>query len=135
MVAGACLVASVNHAFVWSESAGTVSLRDLLLSRGVDLSGWTNLTSITSMSADGRVVVGYGTFEGSTRAFLADISELPPCTAADLFPTGTVNGADLGILLSEWGAVNPSTVSDITRDGLVDGADLGLLLSSWGPCP
>jgi len=53
---------------------------------------------------------------------------------ADLFPNGTVNGADLGILISEWGLATASAVSDINRDGIVDGADLGLLLVSWGPC-
>ncbi len=53
---------------------------------------------------------------------------------ADLFPNGTVNGADLGILLSEWGPASPTTASDLNRDGAVDGADLGYLLSRWGPC-
>jgi hypothetical protein len=64
-----------------------------------------------------------------------DICQQPTCQDADLFANGLVNGADLGILLSEWGPANPSTVSDITRDGVVDGADLGLLLSFWGACP
>jgi hypothetical protein len=63
-----------------------------------------------------------------------DICQQPTCQDADLFANGLVNGADLGILLSEWGPANPSTVSDITRDGVVDGADLGLLLSFWGAC-
>ena len=53
----------------------------------------------------------------------------------DLYPDGTVNGADLGILLSEWGEVTPTTTADLNRDGAVDGADLGMLLVSWGPCP
>ena len=53
----------------------------------------------------------------------------------DLFPNGTINGADLGILLSEWGPALPTTVSDLNRDGQVNGADLGYLLNSWGPCP
>ena len=52
----------------------------------------------------------------------------------DLFPNGTINGADLGILLSEWGPALPTTVSDLNRDGAVDGSDLGYLLSQWGPC-
>jgi hypothetical protein len=86
------------------------------------------------MSADGRVVVGYGTSEGSTRAFLADISEPPPCALADLFADSVVNGADLGILLSQWGPASASTVSDLNRDGNVDGADLGYLLANWGSC-
>jgi hypothetical protein len=45
-----------------------------------------------------------------------------------------VNGADLGILLSQWGAATATTVSDLNRDGQVNGADLGYLLASWGVC-
>ena len=56
------------------------------------------------------------------------------CTG-DLTGDGVVDGADLGVLLSEWGPASASTVSDITRDGAVSGADLGLLLANWGPCP
>ena len=53
---------------------------------------------------------------------------------ADLFVDHQVNGADLGILLSQWGA-GGGAVADINRDGHVNGADLGILLSSWGACP
>ena len=53
---------------------------------------------------------------------------------ADLFVDHQVNGADLGILLSQWGA-GGGAVADINRDGYVNGADLGILLSSWGACP
>lgn len=53
----------------------------------------------------------------------------------DLFPDGTVNGVDLGILLAQWGPASPTTVSDLNRDGAVDGNDLGVLLGAWGPCP
>ena len=53
---------------------------------------------------------------------------------ADLFIDGQVNGADLGIALSQWGH-GAGAVSDINRDGIVNGADLGILLSSWGACP
>lgn len=64
-----------------------------------------------------------------------DICQQPTCVDADLFRDFNVNGADLGILLSQWGAANPLTVSDINSDGVVNGADLGLLLSFWGTCP
>lgn len=47
----------------------------------------------------------------------------------------TVDGADLGIILSAWGPVATSHVADINEDGMVDGADLGIALSSWGACP
>jgi hypothetical protein len=44
-----------------------------------------------------------------------------------------VDGADMGILLAEWGSSR--SVADISRDGTVDGADLGLLLGAFGDCP
>jgi hypothetical protein len=48
---------------------------------------------------------------------------------ADLNGDGTVNGQDLGVLLSNWG--NPGT-GDLNGDGSVNGQDLGVLLSNWG---
>ena len=53
---------------------------------------------------------------------------------ADLFLDGRIDGADLGILLNQWGS-GPGSVSDIDRNGTVDGSDLSILLNSWGPCP
>ena len=64
-----------------------------------------------------------------------DICQQPTCRDADLFRDLNVNGADLGILLSQWGPNAQFTVSDINKDGSVNGADLGLLLSFWGACP
>ena len=64
-----------------------------------------------------------------------DVCQPPTCVDADLFRDFDVNGADLGILLSQWGPNTPLTVSDINGDGVVSGADLGLLLSFWGACP
>jgi hypothetical protein len=66
---------------------------------------------------------------------IPDGCEEPTCRDVDLFRDGTVNGADLGILLAQWGVANANTVSDINRDGRVDGSDLGTLLACWGPCP
>ena len=56
-----------------------------------------------------------------------------PCTA-DLDGSGTVDGADLGGLLSAWGPCS-SCPADLDGNGTVDGADLGKLLPSWGTCP
>lgn len=55
------------------------------------------------------------------------------CTG-DLNLNGGVDGTDLGILLSQWGASTPSTTADLNNDGSVDGSDLGVLLGAWGPC-
>jgi len=65
---------------------------------------------------------------------IPDVCQLPTCRDVDLFRDGAVNGADLGILLAQWGVANANTVSDINRDGRVDGSDLGTLLAFWGPC-
>jgi len=56
------------------------------------------------------------------------------CADADLYANGEINGADLGILLSEWGVAVPGSRSDIDGDGLVDGVDLAYVLAFWGPC-
>ena len=52
---------------------------------------------------------------------------------SDLDVDGMVNGADLGLLLIEWGSTSACN-ADINRSGCVDGVDLGYLLSTWGPC-
>jgi hypothetical protein len=55
----------------------------------------------------------------------------PPCPA-DLDGNRIVNGADLGIVLGNWGN---SGAGDINGDGVVNGADLGAILGAYGPCP
>ena len=55
--------------------------------------------------------------------------------AADITGDGLVNGGDLGVVLSAWGATSPTGVGDVTHDGFVDGSDLAILLSNWGVCP
>jgi len=50
---------------------------------------------------------------------------------ADLTGDGVVDGADLGVLLNQWGGAGKA---DLNGDGTVDGADLGILLNDWGFC-
>lgn len=51
---------------------------------------------------------------------------------ADIDLDGRVNGFDLSLLLSAWGAVASGTSrADINQDQVVSGADLGLLLAAW----
>lgn len=56
---------------------------------------------------------------------------------ADITGDGLVDGADLTIILGEWGPcdVPDDCPGDLTGDGLVDGADLTIVLGEWGPCP
>lgn len=47
---------------------------------------------------------------------------------------GTVDGADLGVLLGAWGPcpAESDCLADMNGDGAVDGSDLGMLLSHFG---
>ena len=47
----------------------------------------------------------------------------------DLNNDGVVDGADLGLLLGEWGQTG--SAADLNDDATVDGADLGVLLGAW----
>ncbi len=49
----------------------------------------------------------------------------------DINGDGKVNGADLGMLLGDFGS--SAARSDLNHDGIVDGADIGLLLGNWAP--
>jgi hypothetical protein len=49
----------------------------------------------------------------------------------DLNGDGAVNGADLGLLLAQFGVAGSA---DFDGSGTVDGADLGLLLAAFGGC-
>ncbi|MFO0827289.1 MAG: hypothetical protein U0572_03980 [Phycisphaerales bacterium] len=62
---------------------------------------------------------------------VASTADAPACPA-DIDGSGTVDGADLGLLLGSWGSSGPA---DIDGSGTVDAADLGLLLGAWGLCP
>ncbi len=48
--------------------------------------------------------------------------------SVDLNLDGFVNGADLAILLSQWGTAG---TADLNHDGVVDAADLALMLAAW----
>ena len=51
------------------------------------------------------------------------------CTG-DLNEDGSVDGGDMGLLLSAWNTPE----ADLNDDGTTDGADMGLLLTYWGSC-
>jgi len=63
------------------------------------------------------------------------------CVHGDTFlppSDGIVNGADLAVLLGDWGPCagccsdTVNSAFDPIPDGVVDGADLGVLLTAWG---
>jgi len=94
---------------------------------------------------DARDTLGLGWFVGNMQAHYALASplleggqiyafyapEVVGSCAADFNVDGTVDGADLGTLLSSW---SMSGLTDFNADGVTDGADLGFFLASWGDC-
>ncbi len=57
----------------------------------------------------------------------------PPSCSADVNDDQAVTGADLSVLLGQFGqGVAPGTGADINGDGLVSGADLSVLLGQFG---
>ncbi|MBX3354696.1 MAG: dockerin type I repeat-containing protein [Phycisphaeraceae bacterium] len=58
------------------------------------------------------------------------VTILPECIPADLNCDGSVNGADLALLLGTWGPC-VGCAADLNNDGVVNGADLAILLGKW----
>ena len=52
-----------------------------------------------------------------------------PSPEGDLDNDGALDGADMGVLLAQWGSAD---TGDLNHDGTVDGADFGILLANWG---
>ena len=100
------------------------------LETGGSLRAWgSNFSGETVVPTDLYNVTFVSAGDRHSAVIMAD-----PCPG-DLFDDQRVNGADLGVLLSQWGPATQTTVSDINGDGVVNGADLGILLSNWGACP
>ena len=94
-------------------------------------SGWPNFGQSTVPANLGPVVdVNAG---GYFTLAMVKAEPVSNCLG-DIYANHIVDGGDLGILLSEWGAIQSTTHSDLNDDNVVNGADLGLLLANWGPC-
>jgi hypothetical protein len=75
----------------------------------------------------------FSTFGGGSRVVVVQGFAKPPLPCiADLNGDGAVDGADLGLMLSNWGEPG---LGDLNDSGAVDGADLGILLAAFGACP
>ena len=122
------------EATYWTEETGLVSLKDHLNALGAGIPTGFTLAAAQSISDDGRVICGWG-YEDVI--FFADawIVVLPaedvPCPA-DFNGDGTVDGADLTLLLVAWGTSDAAI--DLDGNSTVDGADLTRFLSEWGDC-
>ena len=74
-----------------------------------------------------RVRVPAGAMQSAEIDGFSDVA--PVGIAGDLDGNGSIDGADLGILLSAFGTTEPG--ADLDGSGSVDGGDLGALLAAW----
>jgi len=66
--------------------------------------------------------------------YLAKWKGCAEANPADFSGDGVVNGADLSLLLADWGpcARGDACSADLNSDGVVDSMDLATLLANWG---
>ena len=122
------------RAFLWTRTFGMVDLNTYLSSLGLDLTGWT-LTERASISADGSAIVGYGDFNGETRAFL--ISSIPAPLQGDYNGNGIVDAADYVVWRKGFGTTYNQADFDVWRTHFGQtavGSGAGTLLSG-APVP
>ena len=91
--------------------------------------GWVMLgaegTSLTARKFASREY-----FDASKHPILVVAYEEAGGTPGDFNGDGSVDGADLGLLLAVWGPCD-GCPEDMNGDGMVDGGDIGLMLANW----
>ena len=126
------VAAALGEGYIWIQGRGYVAMEDYAAEFGVTMPDGVRLALPLSISPDGLTITGTARGPFGTSPFVLDLRPSAGSCVADLNGDNTVNGADLGKLLGDWGQ---ATASDIDNSGVVDGADLGVLLGDWGPCP
>jgi hypothetical protein len=147
--------ASVAATTVISESAAACSVRSTLICGSgtnwatgpmADLGGNTVSATCIDCNANGiedAIEVADGTAPDCNANGIPDICDIlsgverdsnlndrPDRCDADISGDGAVGGADLTILLSNWGATG-ANAADLDRNGVVSASDLTFLLVNW----
>ena len=109
-----------------------VTLHAPVTHRGRDLVGWRfNAGGIEPGSADGEIELTLNQNAIPAGGFLAT-AVYEANLLGDFNNDGTVNGADLGLLIALFGSpAEDNPQYDLNEDGLIDGGDVGMLLANW----
>lgn len=75
-----------QKAFIYTRSLGMVSLESFLESHNIAFP-LSRISAVSGISADGRIITGYGILGNATVGFRAEIPEIP----TGLFPVGNIN--------------------------------------------
>lgn len=91
-----------------------------------------NISRAARINEAGEIVGEAKAADGFFHAVKWTVTRASPPCAGDLNGSGTVDAADLAMLLGGWGGANPTL--DLNHDGVVNAADLATVLSAWGAC-
>ena len=138
-ISGNIVVVSASGDDDLGTNAGSAYLFDLRTGVQIEKIHSTDIASGdlfgTAVRASNIGIVVSAPFDDTVRedSGSAYLFMFPQC-AADLNNDGTVDTADLGLLISQFGIIG--SAHDINGDGVIDTADLGILISEFGtPCP
>ncbi len=140
---------------MWDLTGQPKLLVDLLVAQGVDMSAWTRLTRITSISDNAQTVAGWGVWaaDGSTRGFIATSRNgIGACCKQGQLGTGIcLSGVTSVVCASQGGTyLGDDSVcgagnancnfcgkpwADTNFDGDVDMDDFGLFQACFGILP
>lgn len=84
----------------------------------------------TALCAFGITAVTAAISGGGDDPYLQREDDEIELTTLDVYPDSVIDMADVAIVLADWGDRN--SIADVNGDGMVDGGDLGLVLSAFG---
>jgi PKD repeat protein len=113
---------------LWKSGYGVLRMQDVLSNWGVSIGGWTNLT-IVDMSADGTVIIGYGTNpQGTYESWIATIPAafFPPLQSGfNASPTTgvaplavTFTDTSTGVITNRYWIFGDGTTTNTTNTSL-----------------
>ncbi len=102
--------------------------------RGLRGGSFSEPNGVLALRAEIRLNIISSSIEFSDIGFrVSQLAPPAPVCPADANGDSLVNGADLSVLLGQFGqSVPANTGADFNGDGLVNGADLSVLLASFG---
>ena len=136
VVVGRSSSASSLEAFIWDSTNGMQELDEVLAGLGIDLTGW-RLEEATGISADGLTIVGWGSHQSGTEAWIATIPETIFIPSGDYDGDNMVTVFDLNLVLFNWTVDGSEIIGPWTNerpaDGtIVDDRYLNAVLFNWG---
>ncbi len=115
-----------GRAFLWTAEQGMLDLHTSLPALGIDLTGWELLVA-SGVSADGRVVAGFGRHDGRIEAWVVNFD--PPACPGDFDYSGRVDSDDFFDFL--YAFLYRPVGADFNRDGAINSQDFFDFLAAF----